>query len=123
MVILSAVFLFFPFHDRVSIDTSGRWRRKSEPPVERPQIDKEIRVLIRRMSRENSLWEAPRVRSELRILGFEVAERTVAKRRIKYCFVILLHARHGQTLAGTKDFFDRNENFPRNFIPTCSHMY
>ena len=59
------------------------WRRKSKPPVERPQIDKEIRVLIRRMSSENSLWGAPRVRSVLRILGFEVAERTVAKYRIK----------------------------------------
>jgi putative transposase len=59
------------------------WRWKSKAPIGRPKINKEIRELIRRMSRENPLWGTPRPRSELRLLGFEVAEATVAKYRIK----------------------------------------
>jgi hypothetical protein len=35
------------------------------------------------MSRENPLWGTPRIQAELRLLGFEVAESTVAKYRIK----------------------------------------
>jgi hypothetical protein len=36
------------------------WRWKSRPQGGRPQIDSELRVLIRRMSVENPLWGAPR---------------------------------------------------------------
>ncbi|HKX31690.1 MAG TPA: integrase, partial [Blastocatellia bacterium] len=39
--------------------------------------------MIRTISRENPLWGAPRIQSELRLLGFDVALRTVAKYRIK----------------------------------------
>src|SRR5213080_3572227 len=39
----------------------------------------ELRDLIRRMSKENPLWGAPRIHSELLKLGFEVAESTVSK--------------------------------------------
>ena len=39
----------------------------------------ELRSLIRRMSRENPLWGAPRILSELLLLGYKVAEGTVAK--------------------------------------------
>jgi transposase InsO family protein len=59
------------------------WRWKSKAPIGRPQIDKEIRELIRRVSRENPLWGVPRIQSELRLLGFGVAERTMAKYRIR----------------------------------------
>jgi putative transposase len=59
------------------------WRWKSKAPVGRPQIDQEIRELIRRMSRENTLWGLARIQSELRLLGFDVALRTIAKYRIK----------------------------------------
>jgi putative transposase len=52
--------------------------------IGRPPIDKEIRDLIRRISRENPLWGAPRIQSELHLLGFNVTERTVAKYRIKH---------------------------------------
>ena len=45
----------------------------------RPPINEEIRKLIRRMCRENVTWGAPRIESELRLLGYAVAERTVAK--------------------------------------------
>jgi hypothetical protein len=35
------------------------------------------------MSRENSTWGAPRIESELRLLGIDVAERTVAKYMVR----------------------------------------
>jgi len=56
------------------------WRWKSRAgKVGRPCIDREIRDLIRRVSRENPTWGAPRIVSELALLGHDVAERTVAK--------------------------------------------
>jgi len=60
------------------------WRWKSKAPIGRPPLDKEIRELIRRISRENPLWGAPRIQSELRLLGFDVTEKTVAKYRVKH---------------------------------------
>lgn len=73
----------------VKPETVNRWRRqgfrlfqfrkpRSRKPG-RPPINAEIRKLIRRMSRENGTWGAPRIESELRLLGYAVAERTVAK--------------------------------------------
>jgi hypothetical protein len=61
----------------------GYWRWKSRPPGGRPQIDTELRVLIRRMSVENPLWGAPRIHGELLKLGFEVAQSSVAKYMVK----------------------------------------
>jgi hypothetical protein len=55
------------------------WRWKSRPLGGRPQIDTELRALIRRMSTENQLWGAPRIHGELLKLGFNVAQSTVAK--------------------------------------------
>jgi len=55
-----------------------RWKSRAGKPG-RPHIQPEIRELIRRMSRENPLWGAPRILSELLLLGHQVAERTVAK--------------------------------------------
>jgi len=52
------------------------WRWKSRG---RPCVSSEVILLIRRMSRENPLWGAPRIRSELLLLGYDVAEATVAK--------------------------------------------
>src|SRR5438034_4762133 len=45
----------------------------------RPQIDADLRALIRRMSLENALWGAPHIHGELLKLGFAVAQSTVAK--------------------------------------------
>lgn len=60
------------------------WRWKSRASqVGRPKLDKEIRDLIRRISDENPLWGVPRIQSELRLLGCEVAESTVAKYRVR----------------------------------------
>jgi transposase InsO family protein len=55
------------------------WRWKSSQRGGRPRIDREIRDLIRRMSKENPLWGAPRIHGELLMLGIEVAESTVAR--------------------------------------------
>jgi putative transposase len=49
----------------------------------RPKVEYEIRELIRRMSRENPTWGAPRIQSELHLLGFTVAESTVSKYLIR----------------------------------------
>ncbi len=55
------------------------WRWKSRNRAGRPKIDRGLRDLIRRMSRENPLWGAPRIHGELLMLGFEVAQSTVSK--------------------------------------------
>ena len=55
------------------------WRFKSRKRTGRPKISREIRILIQRMSQDNSTWGVPRIKSELALLGYEVAESTVAK--------------------------------------------
>ena len=42
-----------------------------------------MRALIRRMSRENPLWGAPRIHGELLMLGIEVAESTVGRYMVR----------------------------------------
>lgn len=59
------------------------WRWKSRSFGGRPQIDTELRALIRQMSIENPLWGAPRIHGELLKLGFEVAQSSVAKYMVK----------------------------------------
>ena len=60
------------------------WRWKSRGQPGRPKISRELRELIRQMSRENRLWGAPRIHGELLKLGFEVAESTVSKYMIRH---------------------------------------
>ncbi len=61
------------------------WRWKSRPKTAgRPPIEIEIRNLIRRMCRENPSWGAPRVHSELCLLGYDVSETTVDKYMIRH---------------------------------------
>ena len=55
------------------------WRWKSRRRGGRPQIETELRALIRQMSTENLLWGAPRIHGELLKLGFEIAQSSVAK--------------------------------------------
>ena len=59
------------------------WRWKSRSQGGRPQIETDLRALIRRMSVENPLWGAPRIHGELLKLGFEVAQSSVAKYMVK----------------------------------------
>jgi transposase InsO family protein len=59
------------------------WRWKSRGRPGRPKIDRDLRDLIRQMSKENPLWGAPRIHGELVKLGFEIAESTVSKYMVR----------------------------------------
>src|SRR6266850_6686334 len=59
------------------------WRWKSCRRGGRPQIETELRALIRQMSTENLLWGAPRIHGELLKVGFSVAQSSVAKYMVK----------------------------------------
>ncbi len=72
----------------VKPDTVIRWHRrgfrlfwtwKSRPRRwGRPPMPQEVMELIRRMSRENPLWGAPRIHGELLRLGIEISQATRA---------------------------------------------
>jgi hypothetical protein len=49
----------------------------------RPWVPKEVRALIRTMSRENPLWGAPNIHGELLKLGIDVGETSVSKFMIR----------------------------------------
>jgi putative transposase len=55
------------------------WAWKSRHRSGRPAIGTELRELIRRMSRANPLWGAPRIHGELLKLGLTVSQATVSK--------------------------------------------
>ena len=77
-----------------SPDTLLGWHRKGfrlywgwksrHRPSGRPPVPLEVRDLIRRLSRENLLWGAPRVHGELRMLGIEVSQTAVAKYMVRH---------------------------------------
>ena len=82
------------------------WRWKSRARGGRPQIESDLRALIRRMSIENPLWGAPRIHGELLKLGFDVAQSSVAKHMVK---------RHGPPSQGWRTFL-------RNHAPDIAAM-
>src|SRR5215475_10262553 len=51
------------------------WRWKSRQRAGRSKIARELRDLIRRMSKENPKWGAARIHGELLMLGFESRSR------------------------------------------------
>src|SRR6195256_85534 len=54
------------------------WKvRRGQPG--RPPVPKDVRELIRKMSRENPLWGAPRIHGELLKLGVDIGETSVGK--------------------------------------------
>ncbi len=55
------------------------WRLRSGGGRGRRNLSVEVRDLIRRLSRENRLWGAPRIQAELARLGFHVAKSTIEK--------------------------------------------
>ena len=60
------------------------WRLKSQTKKRgRTAIPREVRALIRRLSRENPTWGAPRIQAELQMLGLCASEATVRKYRLK----------------------------------------
>jgi transposase InsO family protein len=54
------------------------WRWRSRRPG-RPKIGADIRALIRRMSKANPLWGAPRIHGELLKLGIKISQATVGR--------------------------------------------
>jgi hypothetical protein len=55
------------------------WRWKSCKGSGRPPLADALRALIRHISRQNPLWGAPRIQAELRLLGHDLAQSTVAR--------------------------------------------
>lgn len=49
----------------------------------RPTVPKDVRNLIRTMSRENPLWGAPRIHGELLKLGIDIGETSVSKYMVR----------------------------------------
>ena len=59
------------------------WAWKSQRRRGRPAIRTELRDLIRRISRANPLWGAPRIHGELLKLGLTVSQATVSKYMVR----------------------------------------
>ena len=56
------------------------WQLKSKAKqIGRTPISKELQQLIFQMASENPSWGAPRIHGELKMLGFDVAERTISR--------------------------------------------
>jgi hypothetical protein len=70
----------------------------------RPAVSLEVRQLVRRMSRENQLWGAPKIHGELLKLGFDISETSVSK---------YLVCRKGSPLQSWKTFL---ENHVRSLV-------
>ncbi len=61
------------------------WAWKSRPRKRgRPTISADVKVLIRRMSRENPFWGAPRIHGELLKLGIGISQAAVSKYMIRH---------------------------------------
>ena len=58
------------------------WKIRRGKPG-RPTVPKHVRELIRRLSRENPLWGAPRIHGELLKLGIDVGETSVGKYMVR----------------------------------------
>ena len=87
------------------------WRWKSRPLGGGPQIETELRVLIRRMSVENPLWGAPRIHGELLKFGLDVAQSSVAKYMVK---------RPGPPSQGWRTFLAITRGYCRDGPVRCS---
>jgi putative transposase len=63
------------------------WLSRHRMRQGRKRISPEMRQLIFRMVAENPTWRNPRIHGELKMLGFEVSERTVSRwmRRAPRC--------------------------------------
>ncbi|MCP5115600.1 MAG: transposase family protein [bacterium] len=59
------------------------WKIRRGKPG-RPTVPKDVRDLIRTMSRENPLWGAPRIHGELRKLGLDIGETSVSKYMVRH---------------------------------------
>jgi putative transposase len=60
------------------------WTWKCRKKGGRPTVPLEVRDLIRRMSRANPLWGAPRIQGELLKLGIDISQPTVARYMVRH---------------------------------------
>ncbi len=58
------------------------WKVRRGKPG-RPWVSREVRELIRTMSRENPIWGAPRIHGELLKLGIDIGETSVSKYMVR----------------------------------------
>jgi len=58
------------------------WKIRHGQPG-RPAVPKDVRELIRTMSRENPIWGAPRIYGELLKLGIDIGETSVSKYMVR----------------------------------------
>ena len=56
-----------------------KWISRKHVRVGRKPTSQELRELIFRIVAENRTWGAPRIHGELRMLGFDISERTVLR--------------------------------------------
>src|SRR5579859_6192664 len=56
-----------------------KWISRCRAHVGRKCVSRELRELIFRMVAENPTWGAPRIHGEMKMLGFDVSERTVSR--------------------------------------------
>src|SRR4029077_7983424 len=82
------------------------WRWKSRSLGGRPQVEADLRALIRRCVVDNPLWGAPRIHGELLKLGFEVAQSSVANGMDRPCS---RRQRHPESVGG---FEEHEEDTP-----------
>jgi putative transposase len=59
------------------------WKVRHGQPG-RPGVSKVVRELIRRMSRDNPLWGAPRIHGELPKLGIDIGETSVGRYMVRH---------------------------------------
>ena len=64
---------------RAGFKAYWKWisRRNTQPG--RKPVSQGLRQLISRMAAENPTWGAPRIHGELKMLGFDISERTVLR--------------------------------------------
>jgi transposase InsO family protein len=95
-------------------------------PMGSPAIGRELRDLIRQMSRANPLWGAPRIHGELLKLGLTVSQATVSKYMVRYrrppsqAWRAFL-ANHAQDLVAFDFFTDRRRPFECCVLVVLSH--
>src|SRR4029453_18558688 len=68
---------------RTAFQLFWAWKSRRNGPG-RPAVAPEVRALIRRMSRANPLWGAPRIHGELKNLGLEIAQATASKYLVRH---------------------------------------
>ena len=55
------------------------WLSRHRNRLGRKSLSRELRELIFRMVAENTTWGVPRIRGELKMLGFDISERSVLR--------------------------------------------